>query len=53
MIATIGRKGKQVATSFQKDYALTKRHFYALHSRVEKSDEKESNDDVCKFCFFC
>ena len=53
MIASRGREGKQVSTSVQKDDASTKRHFYALHSRVEKSDEKESDDDVGNFSLFC
>ena len=53
MIASRGREGKQVAPSVPKDDAPTNRRLYALRSRVEKPDEKESDDDVCKFCFFC
>ena len=53
MISSRGREGKQVAPSVPKDDASTKRHFYALHSRVEKSDEKESDDDVGNFSLFC
>ena len=52
MIASRGREGKQVAPSVKKYYALTKRRFYALCFKVEKPDEKESDDDVCKFSFF-
>ena len=40
MIASRGREGKQVAPSVTKDDASTKRRFYALHSRVEKADDK-------------
>ena len=53
MIDSRGREGKQVAPSGPKDDASTKRRFYALHSRVEKPDEKESDDDFGKFSFFC
>ena len=53
MINSRGREGKQVAPSVPKDDALTKRRFYALRSRVEKLDEKESDDDVGKFSIFC
>ena len=53
MIASRGREGLQVAPGGPKDDASTKRHFYALHSRVEKSDEKESDDDVGNFSLFC
>ena len=52
MIASREREGKQVAPSVPKDDASTKRRFYALRSRVEKPDEKESDDDVGKFSFF-
>ena len=52
MIACRGREGKQVAPSVPKDDASTKRRFYALRSRVEKLDEKESDDDFSKFSFF-
>ena len=51
MIASRGRDGKQVALNVPKDDASTKRHFYALRSRLEKTDEKESDDDVGKFFF--
>ena len=34
MIASRGKEGKQVAPSVPKDDAPTKRHFYALRSRV-------------------
>ena len=44
--------GKQVAPSVLKNDASTKKHFYALRSRVEKTDEKESDDEVGKFSFF-
>ena len=53
MIASRGREGKQVAPSVTKDDASIKRRFYALRSRVEKTDEKESDDDVGKFSFNC
>ena len=53
MIASRGREGKQVALSIPKDDASTKMHFYALRSRLEKPDEKETDDDVGKFSFFC
>ena len=53
LIASRVREGKQVAPSVKKYYALTKRRFYALRSRVEKTDEKESDDDVGKFSLFC
>ena len=53
MIASRGKKDKKVAPSGPKEDAPTKRHFNELRSRVEKPDEKESDDDVCKFCFFC
>ena len=53
MIASRGREGKQVSPSVPKDDASTKRRFYALCSRVEKPDKKESDDDVGKFSFFC
>ncbi|TMW82463.1 hypothetical protein EJD97_005871 [Solanum chilense] len=46
MIASRGREGKQVSPSVRKDDALTKRCFYALCSRVERPNEKESDDDV-------
>ena len=53
MIAFREREGKEVAPSVSKDDASTKRCFYALHSRVEKLDEKEGNEDVAKFFLFC
>ena len=53
MISSRGREGKQVAPCVLKDDALTNRHFYALCSRVEKPDEKRSDDDVGKLSFFC
>ena len=54
MIASRGREGKQVSPSVPKDDdASTKRHFYALCSRVEKPDKKESDDDVGKLSFSC
>ena len=53
MIASRGREGKQVAPSVPKDDASTKRRFYAIRSKVEKPDEKESDNDVGKFSFFC
>ena len=53
MIASRGRKGKQVAPSVPKDDASIKRHFYTLLSIFEKPDEKESDDDVGKFFLFC
>ena len=53
MIASRGREGKKVSPSVRKDDALTKWCFYALCSRVERPDEKESDDDVGKFTFFC
>ena len=53
MIASRGREAKQVAPSVAKDDASTKRRFYALCSKVEKPNEKESDDDVGKFSFFC
>ena len=53
MITYRGIEGKQVAPSVPKDDASTKRHFYALRSRVEKPDEKDSDDDVFKLSFFC
>ena len=53
MITSRGRDGKQVALSVLKDDASTKRRFYALCSKVEKPNEKESDDDVGKFSFFC
>ena len=53
MIASRGREGKQVSHSIAKHDASTKRGFYALRSRVEKLGEKASDDDVCKFSFFC
>ena len=53
MIASRRRDGKQVAPRVSKDDASTKRRFYALRSRVEKLDEKESDDDVGKFSIFC
>ena len=53
MIASRGREGKKVSLSGPKDYPSTKRHFYALRSTVEKPDEKDSDDDVGKLCFFC
>ena len=53
MIASRGKEGKQVAPSDSKNDASTKRRFYALRSRVEKSDEKESDDDVGNFSLFC
>ena len=48
-----GREGKKISPSVRKDDALTKWCFYALCSRVERPDEKESDDDVGKFTFFC
>ena len=53
MIASRGREGKQVSPSVPKDDASTKRRFYAIRSKVEKPDEKESDNDVGKFSFFC
>ena len=53
IIVSRGREVKQVAPSVPKDDASTKRCFYALRSRVEKSDEKESDDDVGNFSLFC
>ena len=53
MISSRGREGKQVAPCVPKDDALTNRRFYALCSRVEKPDEKRSDDDVGKLSFFC
>ena len=53
MIASRGKEGKKVAPSVPKDDASTKRHFYALRSRVENPNEMESDDDVGKFSFFC
>ena len=47
------REGMQVAPSVPKDDAPTNRRLYALRSRVEKPDEKESDDYVGKFSFFC
>nr|XP_010317529.1 uncharacterized protein LOC104646125 [Solanum lycopersicum] len=38
MIASRGRQGKQVAPSSPKEDALKTKRFYALRSRVEKSD---------------
>ena len=52
IIATRGREGKQVCPSGPTNDAPTTRCFYELHSRVEKPDDKESDDDVCKFSFF-
>ena len=52
MIASRGREGKQVTPSVQKDEVSTKRCFYAPRSRVEKTYEKDSDDDVSKFSFF-
>ena len=46
-------EGKQVTQSVPKDDAPTNRRLYALRSRVEKPDEKESDDDFGKFSFFC
>ncbi|TMW95792.1 hypothetical protein EJD97_008332 [Solanum chilense] len=53
MICSRCREVKQIAPSVPKDDALTKRRFYALRSRVDKPDEKESDDYVGKFSFFC
>ena len=53
MISSRGREGKQVAPCVPKDDALTNRRFYALGYRVEKPDEKRSDDDVGKLSFFC
>ena len=53
IIASRGREGKKVAPSVPKDDASTKRRFYAIRSKVEKPDEKESDNDVGKFSFFC
>ena len=53
MIASRGREGKQVSPSVPKDDASKKRRFYAICSRVEMSDKKESDDDVGKFSLFC
>ena len=53
MISSKGREGEQVAPSVPKDDASTKRCFHALRSRVEKPEEKESDDDVGKFSSFC
>ena len=53
MIAYRGREGKQVSPSVPKDDASKKRCFHALRSRIKRPDEKESDDDVCKFSFFC
>ena len=44
-ITSSGREGKHIAPTFPKD--TTKRHFYALRSRIEKPEE--SDDDVGKF----
>ena len=51
MISSRGRKGKQVASSFLKDDAPTKRCFFALRSRGEKSEE--SDDDGGEFSLSC
>ena len=51
IIVSRGREVKQVAPSVPKDDASTKRHYYALCSRVEKPDVKESDDDIHKFFF--
>ena len=51
MIASRGREVKQVAPCITKDDAPTKRRFYALLSRGEKS--YESDDDVGKFSLSC
>ena len=53
MISSRGREGKKVTPSVPKDDASTKRSFYALHSRVEKPDEKESDHNAGKFSLFC
>ena len=52
MIASRRRDGKQVAPRVSKDDASTKSRFNELRSRVEKPDEKESDDDVGNFSFF-
>ena len=52
MIASRGKKDRKVAPSGPKEDAPTKRHFNELRSRVEKPDEKESDDKVGKISFF-
>ena len=47
------REGKKVAPSVQKDDDLTMTRFYALHSKMEKPDEKEGDEDLGKFFLFC
>ena len=51
IIASRGREGKKVAPSVPKNDAPTRRCFYALWSRGEKSDE--SDDDVGKLSLSC
>ncbi|TMX03197.1 hypothetical protein EJD97_017732 [Solanum chilense] len=51
MIASTGREDKQVAPTVPKDVAPTKRCFYALQSRGDKSDE--SDDNVGNFSLSC
>ena len=53
VIVSRGRESKQLNPSVPKGDASLKRRFYALCSKVEKPNEKESDDDVGKFSFFC
>ena len=49
-ISSRGKEGKQVAHNVPKDDAPSKRRFYALRTRGEKSDGGE--DDEGKSLFF-
>ena len=44
MIASRGRESKQVAPSARKDDAPTKRCFYALQTKGEKSDDGDDDE---------
>ena len=50
-IASRGKEGKHVAPTVPKDYAPTKRRFYALRARASKPDENDDDDEGKSFLF--